>query len=413
MLMAKSVYLIRCSLSPIVCYLLPFLFPALRKRKSLEAQFPFKKEYKNLDVFFEISSEGELAQILPLLELYLSKGDKVGLIFCSPSVVDLCCRLKNKHQNLVLICLPLISFNGFGQNTSRWFQNKTFFLCRYDFFPELIILGQRQEDFILLSGSLKNWNTKGILQKAYLKECYRSFSKIIAANSQEEESIKTTLNLEAVKWADFRILEIKARLERKEQKFSEGPLVKLLVENIRSVQDKIIYGSFWAEEGHLVSDKVGLTVIVPHLVTVEYQNKVQAIMQERTNNVFVLNESTSEEELQSFFDTECDNKVIVFALKGYLCELYTLFDFAYIGGGVTKSIHSVLEPYLAGCLVTCGPKVFKSSEFDFIKATEPSKIKIVNHVEEINDLRVNPEFAPKALLEYPDIHSIYNWINND
>ena len=59
--------------------------------------------------------------------------------------------------------------------------------------------------------------------------------------------------------------------------------------------------------------------------------------------------------------------VILINLKGVLCELYKFFAISFVGGGHGVSIHSVMEPYIAGSRIFCGPKVFRSTEFQFIQ----------------------------------------------
>jgi 3-deoxy-D-manno-octulosonic-acid transferase len=62
-----------------------------------------------------------------------------------------------------------------------------------------------------------------------------------------------------------------------------------------------------------------------------------------------------------------------------LCELYQYFDCAYIGGGYEKSIHSVLEPFLMGAKVLCGPKIHRSTEYDYIHEVAPDEIVVLNN----------------------------------
>ena len=66
--------------------------------------------------------------------------------------------------------------------------------------------------------------------------------------------------------------------------------------------------------------------------------------------------------------------IVLFTGKGVLCELYQKFDLAYVGGGFEKSIHSVLEPFWAGCQVVCGPGTHRSTEFDYCQSILKDKI---------------------------------------
>lgn len=73
----------------------------------------------------------------------------------------------------------------------------------------------------------------------------------------------------------------------------------------------------------------------------------------------------------SFQEINLDTKVVeekaVYILnrKGLLCELYYDFEKAYVGGGFEKSVHSLLEPLVAGSKqISCGPQNHRSTEFD-------------------------------------------------
>ena len=66
--------------------------------------------------------------------------------------------------------------------------------------------------------------------------------------------------------------------------------------------------------------------------------------------------------------------VSLMLVPGIFCELYANFGQAYVGGGHLKSIHSVLEPYLGGAQIYCGPKTYRSTEFDFILGHSPKTI---------------------------------------
>ena len=68
--------------------------------------------------------------------------------------------------------------------------------------------------------------------------------------------------------------------------------------------------------------------------------------------------------------------ITLVAIKGMLCEFFTQFSVSYIGGGHGRSIHSELEPYMAGCNIICGPKVHRSTEYDYVKAMDRKRIEV-------------------------------------
>ena len=62
-----------------------------------------------------------------------------------------------------------------------------------------------------------------------------------------------------------------------------------------------------------------------------------------------------------------------------------MFDHAFIGGGHGRSIHSVLEPFFGVSHIYCGPKVHRSTEYDFVKNKTPHFIHIVEKLELLNN----------------------------
>ncbi len=61
-----------------------------------------------------------------------------------------------------------------------------------------------------------------------------------------------------------------------------------------------------------------------------------------------------------FLDREL--QVLIIDTVGVLAELYRYADIAFIGGGFTGSVHNVMEPAVAGCVVFFGPDYHNSHE---------------------------------------------------
>jgi hypothetical protein len=80
---------------------------------------------------FEVSSEGELEQVNPLLNYLLDSGETVELVFCSESVEHRCKELKEKYPNqLRIFRYPILTFRPFSKtkNINKWLTAKTLFL---------------------------------------------------------------------------------------------------------------------------------------------------------------------------------------------------------------------------------------------------------------------------------------------
>ena len=67
---------------------------------------------------------------------------------------------------------------------------------------------------------------------------------------------------------------------------------------------------------------------------------------------------------------------------GFLSELYSLADWAFVGGGFGAGVHSTIEPAIQGIPVACGPN--GASKFDEIEELRrTSQLKLVNTSQEL------------------------------
>jgi 3-deoxy-D-manno-octulosonic-acid transferase len=174
---------------------------------------------------------------------------------------------------------------------------------------------------------------------------------------------------------DLRIMRILSRLENSQEVLKKiSSYLKQLANVPRS--SRIILGSAYPvemkifENKKLVEDlesgKIHLC-IAPHKLD---QTSVASILSLIPKNLQPVSVS-------SF------SPVSLMLVPGILCELYANFGHAYVGGGHLKSIHSVLEPYLGGAKVYCGPKTHRSTEFDFVMGH--SNITVVTNPKDFYD----------------------------
>ncbi len=102
--------------------------------------------------------------------------------------------------------------------------------------------------------------------------------------------------------------------------------------------------------------------------------------------IYILEKDASEFDIKKLFENiKKKPGVLLITIPGILCEMYTNYGHVFVGGGHGRSIHSVLEPFIASRFVYCGPKVFRSTEFDFIKKNSPQSITIVEKLDGLYD----------------------------
>jgi 3-deoxy-D-manno-octulosonic-acid transferase len=160
---------------------------------------------------------------------------------------------------------------------------------------------------------------------------------------------------------DFRMEQIKRRMEKREEKFAKffpqyQGLKKVIDRYPR--QKRLIMGNAWPQDLFLLENLPAdvLLVIVPHQLKPEIFEEIRLKLIELGRPMEVISDMTIEAPTGS---------TILVNKKGILCELYSDFAMAYVGGGFGVSVHSILEPLVAGSEhLSCGPVNHRSTEFD-------------------------------------------------
>lgn len=396
---------IRVLYYPFMMWVFPFLSKGIAGRLVFEKrnfQDHFCRSFKQdgiiADFAFEVSSEGELEQVKPVLERALAAGNNVELVFASGSVEKQCVSLADAHADqLRVLRLPLLTFfpGKSRQDASSWLSAKKLFLCRYDFFPSLLFYGSKKDvEFILLSGSLKSYERRSgsFLYKTIYSRIYKSFDKVVAATEVDKQRFLENFDFSEndVRAFDFRPLAISKRLDRREQTLGERfpggqRLSSILAAYPKS--NRLIFGSLWANElAAFDSDfdfKSYIVCIFPHRLDQESVEAIKKGLEARVKAPIYELRNSAEENLKTLESFELSPGPILVNLKGVLCESYPDFGCAFVGGGHGESVHSLMEPFMAGCMVLCGPRVHRSSEYDLIREKNPDRVRIVDRLENV------------------------------
>jgi 3-deoxy-D-manno-octulosonic-acid transferase len=423
-----ALLLLRWCLTPFLVLIFAPLLSSLKKRLNFEKQNvvdPLSAPWgdrESADVAFEVSSEGEFEQVLPLLNVCLENGQKVELFYSSPSLEIKTRRFAQKYPKQVrrmrmplLACFPWPIFGG--QNFFKMVTAKKLILCRYDFYPELLIYGSRKDvEFMLVSATLKG-KEKGLgtLYYDYFKALFHLFDLILTATEVDEQRFKA-LGLEGEKILpfDLRVLQIKERVQKSEEtlsKFSTMTLLRSFIESQKK-EKRVLMGSCWPKEMSVFSDagllekisqKKLLFLLAPHKLDraflLELKNSFEKYSGQKENIPFYFIDLREGKENWDLFLNKWEKKPgpVVLTTPAVLLEMYTFFHNVFVGGGHGRSIHSVLEPFLAGAQVFCGPKTYRSTEFDLIQDIAPKSIFIVQ------ELRM---FASILLKEFQNAQSL-------
>lgn len=346
---------------------------------------PFGREVL-VERLYHVSSEGEWEQSFPLIEIDLKTGNCVELLITSESLTKkLEIFLKaQKSSQLRVLRLELMRKGPFAVRGSllRWSKARSIVLCRYDFFPELLLLGLRARksggEFILNSATLINKPIAGTLNVKVLwyRWVYRLFSKMILASKREEKRFNELLiaQVPQTQAYDFRDRQILRRLAEREETLNLARLEGLMTWLGRTPKrHRLIMGSFWPSELHLLAGSAFCTwlqssgikiVIAPHLLEKTQLKKIAEQLSHLGHRAVVSD---------GYDEVGQEVTIVVLNKKGVLLELYPEFEAAYIGGGFGRSIHSVKEPFLGGCHVFVGPRVHRSTEWEDIEMKSPQQ----------------------------------------
>ena len=382
--------LIRAPISLLLIVLRP-LIPALKSRIDFERKNSAEEECRSFrkdglvaDYCFEVSSEGELEQVRPLLEHFLSEKKRIELLFASPSVESKCQKIARENIELVRIFrVPLATHLFLIQTVHSFITAPKLIFCRYDFFPELLILKFFGKKLLLVSGAA------GKKPSWFKSQVYQLFNVIVAANPKEAQLFREREGIpeSRITSFDFRIPRIFQRADGADRLLSSiAPLqtyFAFLKQRPRS--SSLIIGSAWESDlvvfadpewkKAFLNDEIHL-LIVPHDLSASSLASLREHLKQLFPELPVREISSGLNEWE-----ESKKGIVILNWRGILCELYTLFDLVYVGGGFGRSIHSVLEPFLCGSKVFCGPRIHRSTEFDYVAGIAPDEIQLLNNAD--------------------------------
>ena len=386
---------------------LPLISSKCRERRDFEKKNltdPCSRPFDQYaSVAFHIASEGELEQIRPLVDWLICRKERVEIVYTSESVEEKCQKLAKENLHLIrAFRLPLLSYFPFllGQNLSKFISAKKLLLCRYDFYPELLLWGSRKDVFfILISAALKKRNTFSKPYNLYRKSLYGLFDLIVTSNENEKEKLSQLgIPSQQLLDFDFRKVQILKRVENAQVKlntFDFFPPYRDYLEKFDR-KNRMIIGSAWHHEMDVFKNpkmieeiKEGRVhfLVAPHRLQESFIKNLQDKISSFSIPCYQIDKNYSREKMSSLLiQMEKKPGVLFMLVPGILCELYTLFLYTLVGGGFGKSVHSLLEPYLAGNRIYCGFKVHRSTEHDFIKKNNPHNLFVMKDIDNFFDL---------------------------
>jgi 3-deoxy-D-manno-octulosonic-acid transferase len=346
-----------------------------RRNAFLESRFFHGQPCKEAITWFHAASLGELEMLKPLIEDFHARGIKIGVSAFSDSALPGLKSLKS-----IAIFADLSPREDEWKRLFERFNVNKLILAKYDFWPGLLQAAvKRNAPVIVINAQMRNSLVQMRRLFRFLGEPFPKlvlFANDIVSLGELRVNVgsgTTLLHGVDPRWE---------RVARRKQRISSMPTLKIWIDQIEKLPKPVgIVGSAWPEDLAKLLPAVKNTenslVIVPHDLSAENIREIKILV--RVNEMI-------------------DRAVIVDEM-GMLVELYAHVDWAFVGGGFGKGIHSLLEPASFSIPVACGPQKFR----DFPETRELSALGLVTRCETTAD--VSRWLAEKGQLQF-DSHYI-------
>lgn len=322
-------------------------------------------------LWFHVSSLGEFEQARPVIEGVRKDfpGYRILLTFFSPSGYEL-----KKDYPMVdyVYYLPLDT----PRNASRFLDivhpDKVFFV-KYEFwFNFLTELKKRGIPTYIFSALFRpsqfffrpwgKWFRKALKAYTHIFVQNQSSAGILKKFGFENVSISGDTRLDRV----AQIARAASRLPKLEQ-FCAGN--KVIVAGSTWLEDEVLFVNYVNECTHKVK-----FVVAPHEVN---EHSLERIISALKRPYILYSADSAPEQLKSA-------EVLIVDGYGYLVSVYRYAKVAYIGGGFTTGIHSILEPAVYGMPVVFGPDYHKFHEAE--EMIQLGAAHSISNYDELNNL---------------------------
>ena len=371
----------------------PYFLPLkLARRSVLKIDSSIHK--KNRRVWFHAASVGELEALWPVILLSAQRRDELIITILSGSASGALDRLTKALQTKVLQEDKQVRVlkTGFSPWEGQWLESLVnlkpdlFVTVKYEAWPDLwMSLEELKIPLAIISvmarKSLKiaKWFCQMTSGRLPLLKLLPSLPEDVA----KLREIFPDAQIEAVgdprwdrvfsrmKQGNLRVLELVQRYQKFKKPWG-------------------VIGNAWLEDLHCLQAGLnqwsGTLWVVPHQIDKKNIDKLKSfLIQCGLDPVLTSSPSLSLNSLQS--DQSVVGCILVDEM-GFLSELYSMADWAFVGGGYGEGIHSTIEPAVYGVPIAGGPR--GTGKFS-----------------EIRELSATGQFT---LIEYP--HQFTNWLND-
>lgn len=344
------------------------LYPLLRFlslfQKRLKENFILRKEpldftkaHGKKHFWFHAASAGEFEQAravaVELKKLY--KDAFLSFSYFSDSALR---AKKNDSVPDILFALPF-DFSWTMRRLVRSMQPTALFIAKYDAWPNQVRAAKDAKiPIYLISATLPKKSLRYRWPwRFFLAQTYRAMQRIFAVNADHAARLELISPENVLVSGDTRFDAIALRLKEKNR---EEQLIKRIQRNAQKKVILVAGSTYTASEKMLIdflrtaqesAQRKFFMIIAPHHIEAARLAGLETLC----------SASGVSAKRASAYQGESVDVLIVDSL-GVLPHLYPLARAAFVGGGFEGSIHSVIEPAVAGVPILTGPAIQNSPE---------------------------------------------------
>jgi 3-deoxy-D-manno-octulosonic-acid transferase len=341
--------------------------------------------------WFHAASVGELESLTPVILEWAARGQECVVTVLSESAQGSIERLRKSLASLPGRALYL----GYSPWEGRWEQalravNPSIFLtAKYEAWPELwSALAARKISLLIVSAKARrSLRIAGGLCRALGGKIPQI--RLLTVRKADEQELK-----KALPGPEARVIRTgEPRWDRVAARSGEGnPRARALIDQFASHSRPWgVLGQVWPEDMELWRGRyakgAGTLWVAPHRVDAPSVAAVEVFLIQAGLRV---GRTSDQAKLQSLLESRLIDCVLIDEV-GFLLELYSAADWAYVGGGFGISMHSTIEPALFGIPVSCGPH--GADKFpEIAELRETGQLGVIRHADEL-DLWLNSAVA--------------------
>ncbi|MCH5176232.1 MAG: 3-deoxy-D-manno-octulosonic acid transferase [Prevotellaceae bacterium] len=294
-------------------------------------------------IWIHASSLGEFGVARPIVKRIKENGNySIFLTFFSPTGVE---ALANRHSDVDAVeYLPIDT----KQNARRFIDTvkpqKALFIIS-EFWPNYLDELKRQNiETYLISGLIKSQSSIMKWYGGIIRKSLSAFTRFMVLNEESKQNL-ATIGLNNVSVVGDPLFD-------NAMVVASSSYHNKIVEAFASQGDLFIAGSISDKKDLELVSRLANThrdirfLVVPHEISEEHLNNITYHFEGKTICYHKCDECTDFSDIQ----------ILVIDFIGALAYLYRYAKWAYVGGGFTPYLHSVIEATVYGVPVAFGPK---------------------------------------------------------